>query len=428
MHYNVLALILGGGKGTRLHPLTADRSKPAVPIAAKYRLVDIPISNCLNSKINKIFVLTQFNSASLNKHVVNTYSFDAFSRGFVDILAAEQTSENINWFQGTADAVRQSLPHMLSDNSDYVLILSGDQLYQMDFEKLLNSHKESGAEVTIATLPVNAKDATGFGIMKTNDQNEIISFIEKPTEDELANWSSEVSEKNKEEGKVYLASMGIYLFCKKKLQEMLLRDESQTDFGKHILPDMVNGPEKVNAYQFTGYWSDIGTIESFFEANLNLVDEVPVFNFYDNDNPIYTRARMLPPSKIIGTKLNKVMLADGCLVEGESIERSLIGIRTRIERGSVIRNSYIMGAKRFENFKDIEENRVSNRPNYGVGENCYLDNVIMDINVRLGNNVKIVGHPSLGEQDTDQYKMVDGIVVIKKGAIIPDGTRIGKVD
>ncbi len=427
MNYNVLSVILGGGKGSRLYPLTERRSKPAVPIAGKYRLVDIPISNCLNSRINKIYVLTQFNSASLNKHVMNTYSFDPFSKGFVDILAAEQTSSNSNWYQGTADAVRQSLQHILSHEFEYIFILSGDQLYQMDLEDMLEKHQNQHADVTIATLAVNAKDATGFGIMKTNSDEEIISFIEKPSLDELGNWTSEVDKESHSEGKHYLASMGIYLFSRAKLEEVLLRDKNQTDFGKDIIPDLVAGKEKVLAYQFRGYWSDIGTIESFFQANLNLVQSIPDFNFYDNEHLVYTRPRMLPPSKVAGTMLNQALLGEGSMIFAQSIENSIIGIRTRIDSDTVIKNSYIMGNKDYESLEEIQENLHNGIPNIGIGKNCYLDSTIIDMNVRIGNDVQIVGDPELEEYETESYKIVDGIVVVKKGVIIPNSTQIGKI-
>ncbi len=425
MNYNVLSIILGGGKGTRLHPLTENRSKPAVPIAGKYRLVDIPISNCLNSKINKIYVLTQFNSASLNKHVMNTYSFDSFSKGFVDILAAEQTVNNPHWYQGTADAVRQSLQHILSHDFEYILILSGDQLYHMDFEELIETHQSHQADVTIATLPVNDKDATGFGIMKTNEEGEIISFTEKPPVEELVNWGSSVDEESQAAGKFYLASMGIYLFNRSMLEESLLRDRNQTDFGKDIIPELVSGPEKVMAYQFKGYWSDIGTIESFYEANLNLVENFPQFNLYDNQNLIFTRARMLPPSKVEGTQLNQAMLSDGCMIFGKSIEHSIVGIRTRVDTGTIIKNSYIMGSKVYETLSGIEANQINNRPNLGIGKNCYIDRVIGDIDIRIGDDVSIIGDESLEDIETESYKIVEGIIVLKKGKSIPSGTRIG---
>ena len=422
-HKKTLALILGGGRGTRLHPLTEQRSKPAVPLAGKYRLVDIPISNCLNSRINKIFVLTQFNSASLNRHIKNSFTFDLFSKGFVDILAAEQTADNTDWYQGTADAVRQSFQHFNSVDHDYVLILSGDQLYQMDFKELLNNHIENGADLSIATIPVNAKDATGFGIMKTDENNEITSFVEKPDSEELKNWASDTGDAMQAKGKHYLASMGIYLFNRKVLKDLLYNYEG-TDFGKNIIPASIEN-YKVSSYQFEGYWTDIGTIESFHEANLDLTKNLPFFNLYDNENAIFTHARMLPPAKVVGTSLENVVLSEGAIVHASRIEHSVIGIRTRIGHGSNIYDSYIMGSDYYETINDISEYNKKGVPAMGVGERCYIKNAILDKNVRVGNDVKIVGNPNLDEKETDEYKIVDGIVVIKKDAIIPNGTSIG---
>lgn len=422
-HKKTLAVILGGGRGTRLHPLTEKRSKPAVPLAGKYRLVDIPISNCLNSRINKIYVLTQFNSASLNRHVKNSYHFDLFSRGFVDILAAEQTIDNVNWYQGTADAVRQSFGHFDSVDHDYVLILSGDQLYQMDYKKLLDDHIERGADLTIATIPVNAEDAPGFGIMKTNDQNSITSFIEKPNSEELGDWTSDTGEQMQSIGKNYLASMGIYLFNKKVLKELLFEHEG-ADFGKNIIPASIE-THQVNSYQFEGYWTDIGTIKSFHDANLELAKDIPLFNLYDNTNSIYTHARMLPPAKVVGTTLENVVLSEGSIVYASRIEHSVIGIRTRIGIASTIVNSYIMGGDYYETIEEIEENNQKGIPAIGIGARCHIYNAILDKNVRIGNDVRIQGGDHLQEFENDQYRIVDGIVVIKKDAIIPNETIIG---
>lgn len=418
-HKRILALILGGGRGTRLHPLTCERSKPAVPLAGKYRLVDIPISNCLNSGINKIFVLTQFNSASLNRHVKNAFSFDLFSKGFVDILAAEQTTQNANWFQGTADAVRQSLSHYKSIDFDYMLILSGDQLYQMDYRDLLKNHLDNDAELTIATIPVKAEEATSFGIMKTNQENRITSFIEKPSAEELKDWSSETSDEMKAQGRNYLASMGIYLFNKEILYKLLSENDG-TDFGKNIIPQSIEN-QKVNSYQFEGYWTDIGTIKSFHEANLDLANNLPQFNLYENESQIYTHARMLPPAKVVGTTLERVVLSEGAIVYASRLENTVVGIRTRIGIGSTIVNSYLMGSDYYETLKEIEENRFKGIPPVGVGERCYLNNVIVDKNVRIGNDVNLYGFQDKGEIETDEYKIVDGIMVIKKNAILRDG-------
>ncbi|WP_353186274.1 sugar phosphate nucleotidyltransferase, partial [Parapedobacter lycopersici] len=322
MTHSVISVVLGGGKGTRLYPLTHQRSKPAVPIAGKYRLVDIPISNCLNSGYNRIFVLTQYNSASLNAHIKNTYNFSVFSKGFVDILAAEQTHEGEKWYQGTADAVRHMQRYLAHHDYEHLLILSGDQLYQIDFQAMINQHIEAGAEISIATIPVNAKDATSFGILKSDDEGNITAFTEKPTADRLPGWESEVSDDMKDAGRVYLASMGIYVFNKGVLSEMLAEHQGM-DFGKELIPDSI-GRYKVHSYEYKGYWTDIGTIDSFFEANIGLTDDIPKFNLFDK-HTIFTRGRMLPPSKVSGTLLDRVLIADGCIVAAERIERSVIG-------------------------------------------------------------------------------------------------------
>jgi glucose-1-phosphate adenylyltransferase len=413
----VLAIILGGGQGSRLYPLTESRSKPAVPIAGKYRLVDIPISNCINSEIKRMYVLTQFNSASLNRHIKNTYHFSFFSKAFVDVLAAEQTPHNEGWFQGTADAVRQSLHHFVRHEFDYALILSGDQLYQMDFRLLLNKHKEKGADITIATLPVNAKDAPGFGILKTDSDSFISSFIEKPDKKLLPDWTSDVSNEMKAEGREYLASMGIYVFNRKLLIE-LLKNPDTIDFGKEIIPQSIDN-HKVLSYQYEGYWTDIGNIDSFFEANLGLTDDIPQFDLYDKNKRVYTRARMLPTSKISGTTLNKTVITAGCIIQAAKIERSVIGIRSRIGNESTVINTYMMGNDYYESLNDIEENKVDIL--MGIGERCFIKNAIIDKNCRIGDDVRINGGKHLEDTETDTYVVRDGIVVIKKGAVIPKG-------
>lgn len=350
--HNVVAIVLGGGRGSRLYPLTDQRSKPAVPIAGKYRLVDIPISNCLNSGFNKIFVLTQFNSSSLNSHIKNTYNFSIFSKGFVDILAAEQTNDGDKWFEGTADAVRRSFRKLASIDYDYVLILSGDQLYQMDFDALVDFHVENEGDLTIATIPVNAKDATGFGILKSDEKNHITSFIEKPNSEQLVDWSSEVSDHLKGEGREFLASMGIYVFSKGVLKRMLEENRGM-DFGKEIIPDAID-TSRVLSYQFEGYWTDIGTIGSFYEANIGLTDNIPAFNLFDK-NTVFTRPRMLPPSKISGTTLINSVISDGCIIQADKIDRSVVGVRSRIGTGSVVRGTYMMGSDYYEDLVDMEE-------------------------------------------------------------------------
>ncbi|MFY8090243.1 MAG: glucose-1-phosphate adenylyltransferase [Chitinophagaceae bacterium] len=417
----VVAVILGGGAGSRLYPLTASRSKPAVPVAGKYRLVDIPISNCMNSNINRMFVLTQFNSASLNKHIKNTYHFSAFSTGFVDILAAEQTPDNPGWFQGTADAVRQSLRHISNLEYEYILILSGDQLYQMDFSEMIAAHKANGSDISIATIPVAERDAPEFGILKADEQNKITSFIEKPKKDILPEWTSETGEAMAKEGRIYLASMGIYVFNKKVLNE-LLKDHypNATDFGKEIMPNSITN-YNVSSYQYNGYWTDIGNIHSFFEANLELTDDIPKFNLFDNSNTIYTRARMLPPAKISGTTLEKTLIAEGSIINASRLEQCVAGIRSRIGLGTTVVNSYIMGNDYYETLDEMQEHAKKGMPLIGIGERCYIKNAIIDKNCRIGNDVRINGGSHLESIDHQLYTVKDGIVVIKKGAVLHNG-------
>lgn len=418
---SVVAVILGGGAGTRLHPLTSSRSKPAVPIAGKYRLVDIPISNCINSNISRMFVLTQYNSTSLNKHIKNTYHFSAFGTGFVDILAAEQTPDNSNWFQGTADAVRQSLKHIFNFESEYILILSGDQLYQMDFEEMVKKHIEGGFDITLATIPVAEKEASDFGILKADENNFITSFIEKPTRELLGDWTSDTSEAMQRKGKVYLASMGIYIFNRDVLSKLLLETHPDSkDFGKEVIPNAIEN-QKVGSYQYEGYWEDIGQIASFFDANLLLTDEIPPFNLFDNDNPVYTRPRMLPPAKISGTTLEKTMIAEGSILHASRIEHSVIGIRSRIGYGTTVVNSYLMGNDYYETIELINQNASKGIPKIGVGERCYIKNAIIDKNCRIGNDVKIIGGNGIGDFEHELYTIKDHIVVVKKNAVLPDG-------
>jgi glucose-1-phosphate adenylyltransferase len=417
----ILAIILGGGAGSRLSPLTSSRSKPAVPIAGKYRLVDIPISNCLNSDINRMFVLTQFNSASLNRHIKNTYNFSMFSKGFVDILAAEQTPDSAFWFQGTADAVRQSLRHILPFPCKYVLILSGDQLYQMDFSKMLEIHKQIGAELSIATIPVTEREATEFGILKADDNNLITSFIEKPKKDVLPEWVSDTGEAMQQKGRNYLASMGIYIFNRDLLFDLLQNvDSNATDFGKEIIPSSIKD-YKVSSYQYDGYWTDIGNIFSFFEANLELTSDIPEFNLFDNSKAIYTRPRMLPPAKISGTTLEKTIVTEGCIINASRIENSVVGVRSRIGYGSTIVSCYIMGNDFYETIDDINTNLSNGIPPMGIGERCYLRNCIIDKNSRIGDDVRLNGGAHLESADTDLYTIKDGIIVVKKGAVLPNG-------
>lgn len=418
---SVVAVILGGGAGSRLYPLTVSRSKPAVPIAGKYRLVDIPISNCINSTINRMFVLTQFNSASLNKHIKNTYHFSAFSTGFVDILAAEQTPDNPGWFQGTADAVRQSLRHISNLEFEYILILSGDQLYQMDFSEMMQEHVAKGSDISIATIPVDDRNAPEFGILKTDDKNYITSFIEKPQKDILHEWTSDTGADMQKEGRNYLASMGIYIFSKQVLYDLLnTAYPAATDFGKEIIPGSI-AHYKVISFQYDGYWTDIGNIHSFYEANLALTQEVPPFNLFDNNKTVYSRARMLPPAKISGTTLEKTIIAEGSIIHASRIEQSVVGIRARIGHGTTIVSSYIMGNDFYETIEEMELNKTNNLPRIGIGERCYIKDAIIDKNCRIGNDVRINGGKHLLNTDHALYTVKDGIVVVKKTAILPDG-------
>jgi glucose-1-phosphate adenylyltransferase len=416
-----VSVILGGGAGSRLSPLTASRSKPAVPIAGKYRLVDIPISNCINSNLNRIFVLTQFNSASLNQHIKNTYHFSAFSSGFVDILAAEQTPDNPGWFQGTADAVRQSLRHLDKMDFEYVLILSGDQLYQMDFSKMIDAHKKSGAALTIATIPVGERDAPEFGILKSNNDNVITSFIEKPKKELLPDWVSDTGVAMQDQGRNYLASMGIYVFNKEILYKLLNEVHAKaTDFGKEIIPDSI-AHYKVLSYQYDGYWTDIGNIYSFFEANIALTEAIPPFNLFDSAQTIYTRPRMLPPAKISGTMIDRAIIAEGSIIHAASVSQSVIGIRSRIGKDTVVKNVYIMGCDYYETIDQINEKTNAGKPILGIGERCIIEDAIVDKNCSIGNDVVIRGGAHLEKTDHPLYTIKDNIVVIKKGAVIPNG-------
>lgn len=419
----MICLILGGGAGSRLHPLTQSRSKPAVPIAGKYRLIDIPISNCIHSGVKRMYVLTQYNSASLNAHIKNSYNFDIFTRGFVDILAAEQTPGNKDWFQGTADAVRQSRQHYDRQDFDYMLILSGDQLYQMDFEAMAQYHIAQKAAITIACLPVDAADATGFGIMRVDQDGYIARFIEKPKRDTLADWTSDVSAANKKAGKNYLASMGIYIFNRSVLNELFDFMPDSTDFGKEIIPAAIQSGKRVSAYQYEGYWTDIGTIRSFYEANIELTDHIPAFNLFDSRMPIYTRGRMLPPAKFYGgTQLNRALIAEGSIVHARLIDTSVIGIRSRIGENTVVKASVVMGNDYYQTLNDM----ISDQPRIpmGVGNYCHIEHAILDKDCRIGNNVVIKGGSHLEDQETETYCIRDGVVVIKKGSILEEGTRI----
>ena len=419
---STLAIVMGGGAGTRLYPLTKDRAKPAVPLAGKYRLVDIPISNCINSGVRQVFVLTQFNSASLNRHISRTYKFDEFSRGFVEVLAAQQTPEGERWYQGTADAVRLNLRYFLEGEHEYFLILSGDQLYRMDFRIVMSQHLESGADITIATLPVNAQDATGFGIMKADDQRRIHEFVEKPKDPAvLENFrmpEKTLAELGLDTGEPrYQASMGIYVFNRKTLVECL--DNDLMDFGKNIIPGALK-KYHVNAYNFQGYWEDIGTIRSFFEANLDLCKLVPQYDFFDSAAPIFTHARFLPATKINGAQVRQALISDGCIITDAHVENAVIGVRSIIESGSTIRDTIIMGADYYAGAAGTDPNR----PPPGIGRNCRIERAIIDKNVHIGDNVVITPNGKPDKMDHELYSIRDGIVVIPKDTVVPAGTWI----
>ena len=421
---DVLGIVMSGGRGQRLYPLTKMRSKPAVPLAGKYRIIDIPISNCLNSDVNKIFVLTQFNSASLNKHIVQTYKFDVFSGGFVDILAAEQTPDNANWFQGTADAVRQNIKHFAPyEDVSYIIILSGDQLYQMDFRELKEFHITTGAEITVAAIPVSAEAAPGFGIMKV-EGTRVVAFREKPRRDELSVLRHPMPNvpPDPEGPREFLASMGIYFFRKQFLID-LLTESTAVDFGKEVIPQSIP-KHNVHAFVFDGYWTDIGTIRSFYEANLGLTGSLPQFNFYNVTSPVYTHPRFLPGSKMNNCDVHQSIIAEGCILTGADIKHSIIGIRTRIGGGTTIKNSFIMGADSFETARDLEENAARRVPNIGIGNHCTVINAMVDKNVRIGDNVSIINAHNLQEKDDESYYIRDGIIVVPKGAWIRSGTVI----
>lgn len=372
-----------------------------------------------------MFVLTQFNSASLNQHIKNTYNFDNFSHGFVDLLAAEQTPSGSSWYQGTADAVRQCMRHLYNHDYEYILILSGDQLYQMDLEAFAHFHISQEADLTIATIPVGPVDAPSFGIMKVNDSGYIDSFIEKPNADLLKDWISPVAPEDQSKGKVHLASMGIYIFSKNIIKKLFEENPDSNDFGKEIIPYAINSGMKVAGYQYQGYWEDIGSIRSFYEANLALTDDIPDFNLFDNKQIIYTRPRMLAPSKISGTRFNSTVFSEGCISHAESIEKSVIGIRSRIGNNSIVKNTIMFGSDYFESIEEIIALENSDKVPMGIGDNCVIERVIIDKNVRIGDDVHIIGDVSLKDEETDIYRIVDGIIVIKKESNIPNGSKIG---
>ncbi len=419
----MLAVILGGGAGSRLYPLTLHRSKPAVPLAGKYRLIDIPVSNCIDSDLNRIFVLTQYNSASLNRHIATTYRFDNFRRGFVTILAAEQTPSSMEWFQGTADAVRRSMPHLLQHRHTHVLILSGDQLYTMDYRKMLKQHKATGADVTIATIPVAAPDAPGFGILKTDDEGIITEFHEKPPLDQLEGKESPVSEEMAAQSRHYLASMGIYIFNKNLLRELLDDQPDFHDFGKEIIPNAIK-THRVVSYAFAGYWSDIGTIRSFFDANIMLARRYPEFDMYNPYFPILTNARMLPPAKIVSSYIQESIVGEASVIINSQISNSVIGIRSFIANNTTIKNAVIMGADYYPWHDPALRDPVEGPPHPGIGEESYIEGAIVDRNVSVGRRCIIKNRDNVQEGENETFYIRDGIVVIPKNAEIPDDTII----
>ncbi|MBE7517164.1 MAG: glucose-1-phosphate adenylyltransferase [Chloracidobacterium sp.] len=429
-HYeNVVAVILGGGAGTRLYPLTRERSKPAVPLGGKYRLIDVPVSNCINSEIMHIFVLTQYNSASLNRHISTTYRFSAFSSGFVEVLAAEQTKDNTEWFQGTADAVRQMMPHLRDWRIDTVLILSGDHLYRMDYRDFLDRHFWSGADLTVSVIPCRQEEAGEYGLLKTDADGAIIEFKEKPKGDALEEMRVDTTafglSPNEALERPFLASMGIYVFKYDKLVELLGEDDARVDFGKEIIPSAIT-KYNVQAHLFKDYWEDIGTIRSFYEANLDLARPLPKFNFFDASSPIYTRSRNLPPSKVHDCTIDDTMISEGCILNGITAKNSIIGLRSRIGTGAQIENSIIMGSDFFEGLDDLEANIGRNVPHLGIDQNSVIRNAIVDKNVRIGKNVQLINADSVQQYDSPDgaFYIRDSIIIIPKNAVIPDGTII----
>lgn len=426
----VLGIILGGGAGTRLYPLTKLRAKPAVPLAGKYRLIDIPVSNCINSEVVKIYVLTQFNSASLNRHLNRTYVFSGFNEGFVEVLSAQQTSENPEWFQGTADAVRQYISLLEEWDVDEYLILSGDHLYRMDYRLFVERHRETNADITLSVVPIDYKRASAFGLMKIDDRGRVVDFSEKPKGDELKNMEVDTTilglspEQAKESP--FIASMGIYVFKKQVLLDLLKQNPEATDFGKEIIPSSAK-EYNVQAYLFKGYWEDIGTIEAFYESNLALTKQPnPPFSFYDEKSPIYTRPRYLPPTKLLDVKITSSMIGDGCILKECQINHSVLGVRTRIEAESLIEDSLLMGADFYESFAERQSCLQQGKIPVGIGCKSTIRGAIIDKNARIGRNVVIVNKDRIEEANREKegFYIRSGIVVVLKNGIIPDGTVI----
>jgi glucose-1-phosphate adenylyltransferase len=427
--HNLLAVILGGGAGKRLFPLTAHRSKPAVPLGGKYRLVDVPISNCINSDVIRMFVLTQYNSASLNRHIATTYRFSPFADGFVEVLAAEQTPESGEWFQGTADAVRQVLPHIRDWRIDTLLILSGDHLYRMDYRKFLARHYETNADITISVIPIVPDSASEFGLLKTDNDGRIIEFREKPTGETLQAMGVDTTSFGLSEDEAlarpYLASMGIYVFKYDRLEEVLAEDTSRLDFGKEVIPGSIHN-YNVQAYLFNGYWEDIGTIAAFYKANLDMTSAIPPFNLFDAEAPLLTRSRYLPPSKIDNCEIRDSIISDGCIVNGAKINRSVIGLRSRIGEGSHLDSSYVMGADYYQTIEDMLADRNAARPRIGIGENTTIQRAIIDKNVRIGANVRLLNEAGVETLDgpDGNYYIRDRIIIVPKNGLIADGTVV----
>lgn len=426
----VLAVILGGGAGTRLYPLTKLRAKPAVPLAGKYRLIDIPVSNCINSEIYKIYVLTQFNSASLNRHIARAYNFSSFTEGFVEVLAAQQTAENPSWFQGTADAVRQYLWLLQEWDFDEYLILSGDHLYRMDYRQFVARHRETNADITLSVVPMDEKYASSFGLMKIDDSGRVVDFSEKPKGDALKQMQVDTTTLGltPEQAKVkpYIASMGIYVFKKEVLKTLLQANPAQTDFGKEIIPGAAKD-YNVQAFLFDDYWEDIGTIEAFYDANLALTQQPkPPFSFYDENAPIYTRARYLPPTKFSDSHVTSSIISEGCILKDCRIHHSVLGVRARIEPGCIIEDSLIMGSDLYEPFAEDRGKDTSDRIPLGIGAETTIRRAIIDKNTRIGRNVQIINKDRVEEAEREQlgFFIRSGIVVVLKNAVIPNGTVI----
>ena len=425
----VLCVIMGGGQGSRLFPLTKDRSKPAVPLAGKYRLVDIPISNCINSGFRRIYILTMFNSTSLHSHISRTYKFDQFTSGFVEILAAQRTLTDASWYEGTADAVRKNLIHFLNHDFDYLIILSGDQLYRMDFRLMIAQHVETGADITVATIPVGRREAQSLGIMQIAEDRRITRFEEKPKDPAVLDslrlepkWYPKLGiAEPVAQGELFLASMGIYVFNRDLIRSLL--DNPLTDFGKHIIPQAID-ERRVYSHIFQGYWEDIGTIRLFFEANLDLVSELPRFNFFDMNAPIFSRPRFLPGSKINSAQIDHALVADGCIINYASISNSIVGLRMVVGAGTELNRVISLGSDYYESQESVEQHEREGKPRIGIGANCKIENAIIDKNARIGNNVKISPAGKPEKVDHELYYIRDGIVIIPKNAIIPHGTVI----